>query len=131
MKTETGEWIEKAEGDFHTARREAAAHDFPNAAAVCFHAQQCAEKYLKALLVEHSVYFPRTHDLLVLLDLAGSMRTTLEAIRDALVHLSPYAVDVRYPGDRADSDSAAAALVDCTRVRTTARMILGIAEDQM
>jgi HEPN domain-containing protein len=53
MRPETAEWIEMAEADFRTATREVAAEEFPNYDAVCFHAQQSAEKYLKALLVEH------------------------------------------------------------------------------
>jgi HEPN domain-containing protein len=45
------EWIFKAEGDFTTAERELVATVAPNYDAVCFHAQPCAEKYLKALLI--------------------------------------------------------------------------------
>lgn len=37
MKPETAEWVEKAEGDFRTARRELFALDSPNYDAVCFH----------------------------------------------------------------------------------------------
>jgi HEPN domain-containing protein len=37
MKPETAEWVEKAEGDFRTARRELFAPDSPNYDAVCFH----------------------------------------------------------------------------------------------
>ena len=48
MKPITGEWVDKAEGDFVTAQRELNALDHPNYDAVCFHSQQCAEKYLKA-----------------------------------------------------------------------------------
>ena len=48
----TREWVAKAEGDYATARREARARRQPNFDAVCFHAQQCAEKYVKALLQE-------------------------------------------------------------------------------
>jgi HEPN domain-containing protein len=68
MKPLTAEWVAKAEGDFATACREAAVADGPNWDAVCFHAEQCAEKYLKARLVEAGVSFPKTHDLTVLLD---------------------------------------------------------------
>jgi HEPN domain-containing protein len=46
----TREWIDKAEGDFATARREIRVRQAPNYDAVCFHAQQCVEKYLKARL---------------------------------------------------------------------------------
>ena len=69
MKPITHEWIEKAEADFATAERELRARKKPNYDAVCFHSQQCAEKYLKARLQEAEVVFGRTHDLLALLDL--------------------------------------------------------------
>jgi HEPN domain-containing protein len=60
MKPETQEWIEKAEADLKVARREGQTAD-PVHDAVCFHAQQCAEKYLKAWLEEHNIAFPRIH----------------------------------------------------------------------
>jgi hypothetical protein len=50
MKPITQEWISKAEGDFATAQRELQAQEMPNYDAVCFHCQQCIEKYLKAYL---------------------------------------------------------------------------------
>jgi HEPN domain-containing protein len=43
------EWIAKAEGDFRTASRELVVVDRPNYDAVCFHAQQCIEKLMKAV----------------------------------------------------------------------------------
>jgi len=49
MKPLTREWVSKAEGDYATARREVRARRQPNFDAACFHAQQCAEKYIKAL----------------------------------------------------------------------------------
>ncbi len=52
MKPITLEWIDKAEGDWHSAQREYRARLRPNYDAACFHAQQCAEKYLKARLEE-------------------------------------------------------------------------------
>jgi HEPN domain-containing protein len=63
MKPLTREWIDKAEGDFATARREIRIRKAPNYDAVCFHAQQCVEKYLKARLQEADLSFGRTHDL--------------------------------------------------------------------
>ena len=69
MKPLTREWIDKAEGDFATARREIRARQAPNYDAVCFHAQQCVEKYLKARLQEAELPFGRTHDLVALLNL--------------------------------------------------------------
>src|SRR5437867_2053447 len=69
MQPLTTEWVAKAEGDFVTAARDLRARKAPNYDAACFHAQQCAEKYLKARLQEANTPFPRTHDLEVLLDL--------------------------------------------------------------
>ncbi len=48
MKPETVEWVAKADADLDTANREVVVTYSPNYDAVCFHAQQCAEKYLKA-----------------------------------------------------------------------------------
>lgn len=68
MKPLSREWVEKAEGDFATASRELRARKSPNYDAVCFHAQQCIEKYLKARLQEADIAFGRTHNLVALLD---------------------------------------------------------------
>lgn len=46
MKPMTLEWVAKAEGDFAVMEREARVRKKPNYDAMCFHAQQCAEKYL-------------------------------------------------------------------------------------
>jgi HEPN domain-containing protein len=57
MKPLTAEWISKAENDFATALRESRVRKNVNYDAVCFHAQQCAEKYLKARLQEAGIAF--------------------------------------------------------------------------
>lgn len=61
MNPLTLEWAQKAEGDHEAAqclaKSAAQLHD-----AICFHAQQCIEKNLKAWLQEANVQFPRTHD---------------------------------------------------------------------
>lgn len=65
---------------------------------VCFHAQQCVEKYLKALLVLHQIEFPRTHHISTLLNLLPAhVRPSLTA--DEQERLTDYAVSTRYPGD--------------------------------
>lgn len=68
MKPTTREWVKKAENDFKVAsqllrRRKDVVPD-----AACFFCQQCVEKYLKARLLEAGIAFPRTHDLLQLLN---------------------------------------------------------------
>ncbi len=106
MQPLTSEWIQKAEGDLATARRELRARTAPNYDAVCFHAQQCAEKYLKALLQEAVTPFGKTHNLSLLLDLLKDQYPSLELIRPTLAMLSVYAVEYRYPGESADKDVA-------------------------
>ena len=60
------EWIAKAEEDFKSAVHLLKMKDCP-VGNVCFHAQQCVEKYLKALLVTQDLEFPKIHDLVELL----------------------------------------------------------------
>ena len=86
-------------GDFATAGRELRARKNPNYDAACFHAQQCAEKYLKAILQEQSIPFGRTHNLIALLDLLLSRNGAWADARQHLEVLTVYAVSVRYPGD--------------------------------
>jgi HEPN domain-containing protein len=100
------EWVDKAEGDFATAQRELRARRQPNFDAACFHAQQCAEKYLKALLLEQGATFPKTHNLIDLLDLARRDDAAVEPWRDTLLLLNPYAAQYRYPGESAERSEA-------------------------
>lgn len=50
MNELTKEWILKAEQDFNAANLLMYAGEAPIPDYVCFHCQQCAEKYLKAYL---------------------------------------------------------------------------------
>lgn len=114
----------KAEGDFATAQRELNATEHPNYDAVCFHAQQCAEKYLKAFLQEANVSFPKTHDLADLLGSALPIEPTWVAMTPDLNTLSAFAVEYRYPGDSAELDEAKLAFHVCTNVRQVIRRAL-------
>lgn len=67
MKPTTAEWIVKAE-DFAVMERECEVVECPNYDAACFHAQQCAEKYVKARLCEADAVFGKIHDLVALLE---------------------------------------------------------------
>ena len=126
MKPLTREWVEKAEGDFATARRELRVRQAPNYDAVCFHAQQCAEKYLKACLQEADIPFGRTHNLLTLLDLLLPVEPALGTLRPHLQVLTVFAVSVRYPGESADKAEAREALNLCRAVRRCLRLHLGL-----
>jgi len=126
MNPLTREWIEKAEGDFATASRELRARKSPNYDAVCFHAQQCAEKYLKALLQEANSPFGKTHNLVGLLDLLLPTDPSWETMRSDLQRLSSFAVYVRYPGASADKTLARESLDVCRVVRAKARSSFGL-----
>ncbi|MFQ5846629.1 MAG: HEPN domain-containing protein [Candidatus Methylomirabilales bacterium] len=56
------QWVEKAEEDLTTAEHTLTLRARCPLGTVCFHAQQCAEKYLKGLLTLLAVPFPRTHE---------------------------------------------------------------------
>ncbi len=124
MKQITNEWIAKAEGDFATAQRELGATDSPNYDAVCFHAQQCVEKYLKAFLQESDISFPKTHELADLLSLAVLIESTWTWMTPDLNTLSAFAVEYRYPGDSAALDEAQEAFQKCQNIRDVIRRAL-------
>lgn len=91
------EWISKAENDLknaiHTLKLGA---DCPTDT-VCFHAQQCVEKYLKAFLVALEIAFPKTHDIETLVRLMPKhARVSLTAEQQR--RLTDYATVMRYPG---------------------------------
>lgn len=126
MKRETAEWIAKAEGDFASAGRELRARKEPNYDAACFHAQQCAEKYLKARLTAGGVAFPRTHSLTALLHLLVPLGPEWADLKPDAAQLTAYAVEFRYPGKAADKPLAKEAYGYCRRIREHARLDLGL-----
>jgi HEPN domain-containing protein len=126
MQPLTTEWTRKAEADLATARRELRARTMPNYDAACFHAQQCAEKYLKALLQEMDTPFGRTHNLSLLLDLLNSRHPQLELLRPTLTTLTAYSVEYRYPGDSADKETARQAVKMAEKLKDE---LLSILED--
>lgn len=98
MNEVTKEWVDKAESDFDAADLTLHGREAPITDAVCFHSQQCAEKYLKAFLQEHRVRFERRHELMVLLDICIPMDEDFESLRGPLQSLERYAVLIRYSG---------------------------------
>ncbi len=103
MNPLTVEWIEKAEEDYNAAKwlQESPT---PIHNAICFHAQQCIEKYLKAWLQEENIPFSKTHDLEELLKI-----------------MSSYAVEAPYLGDSASAKDTEHAIQICDEVRQKIR----------
>ena len=63
---------------------------------LCYHAQQAAEKSIKAVLVSRGIPPPKTHNLRVLLSLLPQDISVPPRITGAAA-LSNYAVEARYP----------------------------------
>ena len=116
------QWVMKAENDLRNATHTLKLGDTGPLDTVCFHAQQCVEKYLKALLCFCEVDFYRTHDLGALMALLPAhLRPELSAEEQA--RLGDYAVATRYPGDYepVSLDEAKRAVQMARRVRNQVR----------
>jgi HEPN domain-containing protein len=92
------EWISRARSDLALARAKPQGVYFED---LCFHAQQAAEKAIKALLIRHSIKFPYIHDLAALMLLLEKATGDLpDSIRRA-ARLTRFATETRYPGTAA------------------------------
>jgi HEPN domain-containing protein len=120
------EWVRKAEEDYEVATALARRRKSPTPNAVSFHCQQCAEKYLKAYLVQHNVIFPKTHDLLELHRLCLSVDPAFSLIGDLLDLLNPYSVEFRYPGEETTLEEAKATVKAMKEVRRFVRGLLKV-----
>src|SRR6266481_2669476 len=125
MKKSTRAWVRKAEAD-HQAAELAARGSAPLHDQVCFHCQQSAEKYLKALMEELGLSIPRIHDLDELRRLLLPHHPALRSLRRGAAFLTNFAVAARYPGFDTQRRTAISALRWASRVRETCRGILGI-----
>lgn len=90
---EATRWLALAAGDLLVAQRIAADDELPQRAA-CFHAQQAAEKALKALLVQLSIPFRKTHDLVLLREMLPLDFQISVDVED-LARLNPWAIEGR------------------------------------
>jgi HEPN domain-containing protein len=129
MNDTVREWIDKAERDLATARRELAAVEQHNYDAVCFHAQQCIEKLMKALLIHLGVTPTKTHDLAFLDQLLTPACPEWSWPTDDLRFLTRAAVAFRYPGESADREEAAQSLDIASRLREKLLVFLNKAEN--
>src|SRR5947209_5562149 len=118
-------WAARAE-EVYTLARSSLRRKAPLTYGACFHAQQCAEKYLKALLISKGQAFPKTHDLLILDGLCASAGIIPKVGSHQLSILSAYAVQVRYPGTDPTPAEAQEALRISADVRRAARKELGL-----
>ena len=120
MNPLTLEWVQKAEGDYAMMQQSHGSSN-PIYDGICFHAQQCIEKYLKAWLQEANMSFTSTHDLKELLDLIVPTIPAWGKWGKNLSTLSRHAVDFRYPGKSATANDAVLAMRVCDEVRQAVR----------
>ena len=120
------DWVKKAEDNYISALTLARRHRNPVPDVICNQCQQCAEKYLKALLVRHQIDFPKTHDLIQLKDLVNRVDSDVQLIHSDLATLNPYGIGVRYPGLEATVGDAHNAVRAVKEVRKFVRAKLGL-----
>jgi HEPN domain-containing protein len=116
-------WVVRAEEDWLLVRS-ALRRKVPLTYGATFHAQQCAEKYLKAVLVSRHQAFPRTHDVVALHNLCPRNGLSVPVEPDMLARLTAYAVQVRSPGADPTPDEARDAIQIAQAVRRWARAVL-------
>lgn len=126
MIDEVSEWVSKAEGDYFSALREYRARENVNMDSACFHAQQCIEKYLKAVLASRHIAFGKTHDLLPLLSACLPKSPFWETWTEDVEWLSQYAVLFRYPGESATREDARKAVSLMRKLRPQLREALSL-----
>lgn len=127
MNPLTLEWIEKAEEDYNSAKW---LQESPNPVhnSICFHLQQCIEKYLKAWWQEANISFTKTHDLEELLKLITPTMSAWNLWQPDFKIITTYAVESCYPGDSATDEDTKHAIQICDEVRKTIRTQLKLNE---
>ncbi len=99
-------WAAKAERDWLVAQKLLPEEAFyPDI--ICFHCQQAAEKFLKALWIHHGIMVQKTHDLPLLLNGLAKFEPAIDrAFYDRALTLNGYSVISRYPGKTDDPPPA-------------------------
>jgi HEPN domain-containing protein len=90
------DWIDKADHDLGSAKL-IYLHIPDYFDTIAFHCQQATEKYLKGLLEYYEIEFPRTHNLVYLLELLSRKIEISEVVYDKAILLNGFSVQIRYP----------------------------------
>lgn len=111
------EWLEFADMDLSAAEYLMNMRPTP-IEIICYHCEQAAEKYLKAVLIRFDKEPPKTHDLVQLCKLCCDVSERFEQLVDACIELTPYGVQVRYPSNmELDERDVVCALRECKQIR--------------
>ncbi|MBV6439999.1 MAG: hypothetical protein EPGJADBJ_01661 [Saprospiraceae bacterium] len=122
------DWLLKAERDLNLAQI-AQIHAPESSDLICYHCQQAAEKYLKALVVHYKLPLRKTHDLEELLDLLLPVEPTIDDSHfHEAIKVKIYAIGIRYPDPAGDPTEADVlhALAAAEFFRNFAKIVLGI-----
>ena len=93
------QWLIKGDNDFKTAIDEFNT-DNPATDTICFHAQQCVEKYLKGYLTLLNVHAGKTHNLGLLVKKCEQVDSDFGILfGKGVLELNEYAISVRYPDE--------------------------------
>lgn len=120
MRKETEQWVEIAKEDLAAAEYllEKSLYKM-----VCYHSQQAVEKVLKAILIEHKIDFPRTHNILDLRDAVKTLGYEIKLTdEDAIFLNSVYRT--RYPSELGLLPSGEPTLADAKRSLKHARAVI-------
>lgn len=111
-------WFDKGEHDLRAAEVILHSDDAPYDM-VCFHTQQCVEKYLKGFLTFHQEEVQRTHDLVNLNATCSRIDPSFNQWEEICEQLTDYAIETRYPDDLVEysAEEAENAFASATRFR--------------
>ena len=116
-------WVQKAEEDWITANTMMKRKKVFTGV-VCYHFQQCAEKYIKAIIIHKGSTFPKTHDLNALSDLSEANGVLIGMTESDLETLSGYAVTARYPSADPTKEDTQEAMHIAKTIRKFSRTFL-------
>jgi len=122
--SESAKWIEFAENDYEAVKLLIVSPK-PLLEIICFHCQQCVEKYLKAFIVKHHGEIKKTHNLEELCKVCTVIDGGFIAISDLCIDLTDFAVEIRYPYPfEIDVDDMKKAVKDMETIRDFIRVKL-------
>ncbi|MBU0518999.1 HEPN domain-containing protein [bacterium] len=124
----TREWLDKAEEDYQFACKNLETSTFY--AQICFHYQQAAEKYLKAIIIAKKLPFRPVHNLIELWKTGITALEELRQLEDACYYLNPFYIDTRYPVHWPVKYDSATALEAKEHVTTIRDLTLQLLKEQ-
>jgi len=121
------EWLARSDEDLRVAQLLLAATP-PHLGTAAYHAQQAAEKALKAFLAAHGLPFRPTHDLVDLRRQCERVDPRFAQFSGVAQLLTPYATRFRYPGGPLHPAQAEAeqAHQDADHIVRFVRQLIGI-----